>query len=210
MKIQIRRGVFETNSSSTHSLQLIHNNVDCMLELIGCNNKPGNNVYRSDEFKDISKWIKDNTLCVTHLNLIYSDYSRSYNYIFDTPMSKIIFVGMLYFGLSKKFFDSSSMESHEIVEKMKTYPLFDQICDIVFKELKKLGYKNVTTIDWNPRKFIRTYKYSYNEHWNNLFSNNIIDETKLLTLIKRIFKQNFSIVFSDIAYFSGKTITYII
>lgn len=210
MKIQVRQGCFETNSSSTHSLQLIHNDIDYMINVIDDRHK--SHLCYSDEFSDdtLSERIVDNKLVVRHLNLIYSDYSKSYFYVFKSFMSKVLFVGMLYFGLHKKFFDSTNMSTQEIVEKMKEQPLFEKINNIILKEIKKRGYKDVTIIDWNPKRFINVWSYAYNEKWNNLFKKKTINEKQFITIVNRIFKNDFSVAFWDIADFECKKITYVI
>ena len=88
MKTQIRRGVFETNSSSTHSLQLAKQTLDEARKAV---NKRIYDRYSwcEDVIFDESEFLHDNTLILKGFKIEDSAEESSVYYIISNWVAKI-------------------------------------------------------------------------------------------------------------------------
>lgn len=94
MKIQVRKGVFETNSSSTHSLQLAKQTVDEAKNVISERIKE---LYSSDNESmfDESMYIEDDKLMLKGFPITSSEETACVYYIITNWVAKIQYLAML-------------------------------------------------------------------------------------------------------------------
>ena len=94
MKIQVRQGVFETNSSSTHSLQLAKQTVDEAKNVISERIKE---LYSSDNESmfDESMYIEDDKLMLKGFPITSSEETACVYYIITNWVAKIQYLAML-------------------------------------------------------------------------------------------------------------------
>lgn len=88
MKIQIRKRVWETNSSSTHSLQIIQKTVEEYVECLG------KKVKINVEYISPDRFIKNKTFYLTGLSIKDGMQLRDFCYIIESWICKIQYIFM--------------------------------------------------------------------------------------------------------------------
>ncbi len=94
MKIQVRQGVFETNSSSTHSLQLAKQTVDEAKSIVNERIKKLY-VYDAEVTFDESMYIEDDKLILKGFPITSSEETACVYYIITNWIAKIQYLAML-------------------------------------------------------------------------------------------------------------------
>ncbi len=94
MKIQIRRGVFETNSSSTHSLQITHGTTDDVKDIVY---KAIFEQYKDNEDCDIfnpNDYIIEHTFILRGIDFENGDENTNIYYIINNWVAKLQYIAM--------------------------------------------------------------------------------------------------------------------
>ena len=127
MKLQIRRNVFETNSSSTHSLQLSNKSLEEVKEYVNeqIKNKYNDKYDNSYSF-DEERYIDDNVFLLLGFNIESSDESSCVYYIIKNWIAKIQYIAMILDGYIWRI-DGYEMESKNDIMNTRQEGLYGKI-----------------------------------------------------------------------------------
>ena len=206
MKVQIRKSVFETNSSSTHSLQLFKGSIDDMKSIIW---RRIIESYDDNDRRnmDLDDYIKDGVLYLTGIYLPTGNEDSNVYTIIDSWMGKIQLLAMVIHNmcgcidgvnLSALGYDVTPQKLHAISET----ELFKTFESLIKVYCKKQGY--------DIKEVVLDLQYTnYMEYFID-FSNNIFDTRSDKVLIpeditdafNKIMKDDYIVTFMDEAYHS--------
>ena len=204
MKIQIRKGVFETNSSSTHSLQLFKGTVEDVTHIIWDRiiQSYGNNYEGVSE----NEFIKNDVLFLEGINISYGDEESNQYTIIKFWMSKIQFFSMMLYDKRESIeginednlgWDDISPQSMNEIQKTESFKAFETL---VKNYCKKQGY--------NIKEIVFDLQHTSSPSCYMGFNNNIFcdDYNKLVTpevvtdAFNKIMNDDYIIAFMDEAY----------
>ena len=206
MKVQIRKSVVETNSSSTHSLQLFKGSIDDMKSIIW---RRIIESYDDNDRRnmDLDDYIKDGVLYLTGIYLPTGNEDSNVYTIIDSWMGKIQLLAMVIYNmcgcidgvnLSALGYDVTPQKLHAISET----ELFKTFESLIKVYCKKQGY--------DIKEVVLDLQYTnYMEYFIG-FSNNIFDTRSDKVLIpeditdafNKIMKDDYIVTFMDEAYHS--------
>lgn len=149
MKKQIRQGIFETNSSSSHSLQIVPSDQVQNIVFVQLIELIANSNYIEDSYEDRS--ITEDTLILTGFELESGDESSYVAQIIKSPICKIQYIFNV---LCNKVFGWKEI-SAEKLEQTEEYKWFkSKILDFLSKE-----YPGITKININPTQELYIPEY---------------------------------------------------
>ena len=192
MKTQIRRGVFETNSSSTHSLQLAKQTLDEARKAVS---KRIYDKYSGGEdiVFDESEFLYDNTLILRGFPITDGDEASCIYYIISNWVAKIQYLIMLLnhyiYNIDEySLIDSSYKTNKEIMVDLKVYK---RLVKLIKEYAKTKGYNldAVVLEDMEDSVWIEDFDFNGKdiieskitvESLENLF-NTLMDDNYVLT-----------------------------
>lgn len=215
MKVQIRRSVFETNSSSTHSLQCVKKYKDVFNDIRKRMTRR-NNKRPDDMIMDPEDYIKDGVLYLRGYEFEQGEECGDVYYILTSWMSKIQYVAMLiddygyYFPTVDKQAWKSCHNYHvsrqivfncSTVQKIKEiikescathgYPVNDVVFDMKYDGTCVDYYVKGDTLK------IDNFDYETDKCYSDTFSEG---EEKILDDIKDMLSDDYELIYSDEAY----------
>jgi len=206
MKQQIRIGVFETNSSSTHSMQLVDTTNQDPLEIIKdiIMQKYGDQCRNPDYY---TPDIRDNVLYLHSVELSESDENTVAICVFQSLFAKIeyLFMDLLSYKYNFNTYNetfnkySSEFDIKTMVETSTTYKYFsDAVLDFLKKKHKNASIDKISLEDY--QYFEGTYGdvpiFTQDE---------ITDKKKIREKVFKILNDKYAIMDKDIAYYPYQT-----
>ena len=193
MKLQIRRNVFETNSSSTHSLQLSNKSLEEVKEYVNeqIKNKYNDKYDNSYSF-DEERYIDDNVFLLLGFNIEGSDESSCVYYIIKNWIAKIQYIAMLLDGYIWRV-DGYDMESKNDIMNVPVFKRFGEL----IKEYAKSKGINIDKVIYGMQNntWIENFKFNDKE-----FLDDKITVERLEDLFNTIMKDDCILTYSDEAY----------
>ena len=193
MKLQIRRNVFETNSSSTHSLQLSNKSLEEVKEYVNeqIKNKYNDKYDNSYSF-DEERYIDDNVFLLLGFNIEGSDESSCVYYIIKNWIAKIQYIAMLLDGYIWRI-DGYDMESKNDIMNVPVFKRFGEL----IKEYAKSKGINIDKVIYGMQNdtWIENFKFNDKE-----FLDDKITVERLEDLFNAIMKEDCILTYSDEAY----------
>ena len=193
MKLQIRQNVFETNSSSTHSLQLSNKSLEEVKEYVNEQiknkyNDKYNNSYSFDE----ERYIDDNVFLLLGFNIEGSDESSCVYYIIKNWIAKIQYIAMLLDGYIWRV-DGYDMESKNDIMNVPVFKRFGEL----IKEYAKSKGINIDKVIYGMQNntWIENFKFNDKE-----FLDDKITVERLEDLFNTVMKDDCILTYSDEAY----------
>lgn len=210
MKIQIRRGVFETNSSSTHSLQITHGTTDDVKDIVY---KAIFEQYKDNEDCDIfnpNDYIIEHTFILRGIDFENGDENTNIYYIINNWVAKLQYIAMelnnnAYYiedynraEYGKHYFEDNHddwLEDTEVYKKFVEY---------IKKVAKQYGY-DIHDVK-NQLEYGSYVEFTKNTDTNKKLLNNIGEADGWLTVEKfneyfwNIMDKNNTITYADEAY----------
>ena len=198
MKTQIRRGVFETNSSSTHSLQLAKQTLDEARKAV---NKRIYDRYSwcEDVIFDESEFLHDNTLILKGFKIEDSAEESSVYYIISNWVAKIqyltMFLNHYIYNIDEYSFEKHSYTPNKnIILNFKVYKRF---IELIKEYAKTKGYdiNSVVLDDIEDSIWVEDFKFN---------GKDIIESKITVELFENLFKtlmnDNYILTYCDEAY----------
>ena len=193
MKLQIRRNVFETNSSSTHSLQLSNKSLEEVKEYVNeqIKNKYNDKYDNSYSF-DEERYIDDNVFLLLGFNIEGSDESSCVYYIIKNWIAKIQYIAMLLDGYIWRV-DGYDMESKNDIMNVPVFKRFGEL----IKEYAKSKDINIDKVIYGMQNntWVENFKFNDKE-----FLDDKITVERLEDLFNTIMKDDCILTYSDEAY----------
>ena len=193
MKLQIRQNVFETNSSSTHSLQLSNKSLEEVKEYVNeqIKNKYNDKYDNSYSF-DEERYIDDNVFLLLGFNIEGSDESSCVYYIIKNWIAKIQYIAMLLYGYIWRV-DGYDMESKNNIMNV---PVFKRFGDLIKEYAKSKGI-NIDKVIYGMQNdtWIENFKLNDKE-----FLDDKITVERLEDLFNTVMKDDCILTYSDEAY----------
>lgn len=193
MKLQIRRNVFETNSSSTHSLQLSNKSLEEVKEYVNeqIKNKYNDKYDNSYSF-DEERYIDDNVFLLLGFNIEGSDESSCVYYIIKNWIAKIQYIAMLLDGYIWRI-DGYDMESKNDIMNVPVFKRFGEL----IKEYAKSKGINIDKVIYGMQNdtWIENFKFNDKE-----FLDDKITVERLEDLFNTVMKDDCILTYSDEAY----------
>ena len=193
MKLQIRRNVFETNSSSTHSLQLSNKSLEEVKECVNeqIKNKYNDKYDNSYSF-DEERYIDDNVFLLLGFNIEGSDESSCVYYIIKNWIAKIQYIAMLLDGYIWRI-DGYDMESKNDIMNVPVFKRFGEL----IKEYAKSQGINIDKVIYGMQNntWVENFKFNDKE-----FLDDKITVERLEDLFNAIMKEDCILTYSDEAY----------
>lgn len=193
MKLQIRRNVFETNSSSTHSLQLSNKSLEEVKEYVNeqIKNKYNDKYDNSYSF-DEERYIDDNVFLLLGFNIEGSDESSCVYYIIKNWIAKIQYIAMLLDGYIWRV-DGYDMESKNYIMNVPVFKRFGEL----IKEYAKSKGINIDKVIYGMQNdtWVENFKFNDKE-----FIDDKITVERLEDLFNTVMKDDCILTYSDEAY----------
>ena len=212
MKTQIRRNIFETNSSSTHTLTLVKADVETVLsDVIDTIIKKYNN-FTNDYGLCIDDFLKDNnTLLLKGFHTESGEEEKVISYIIKTPLAKIQYLFMILIAYQFYVKDINKVELdyftdndiralkntevyksfiNKILEYCKTHTLF--------LERSEIKIENIESDDF-PEYSI-CIEYMKSDFISNIENEKEITKEYFDNLFDIVMDDNFIALYQDIAY----------
>ena len=193
MKLQIRRNVFETNSSSTHSLQLSNKSLEEVKECVNeqIKNKYNDKYDNSYSF-DEERYVDDNVFLLLGFNIETSDESSCVYYIIKNWIAKIQYIAMLLDG-HIWCVDGYDMESKNDIMNVPVFKRFGEL----IKEYAKSKGINIDKVIYGMQNdtWVENFKFNDKE-----FLDDKITVERLEDLFNVVMKEDCILTYSDEAY----------
>ena len=193
MKLQIRRNVFETNSSSTHSLQLSNKSLEEVKEYVNeqIKNKYNDKYDNSYSF-DEERYIDDNVFLLLGFNIEGSDESSCVYYIIKNWIAKIQYIAMILDGYIWRI-DGYDMESKNDIMNVPVFKCFGEL----IKEYAKSKGINIDKVIYGMQNdtWVENFKFNDKE-----FLDDKITVERLEDLFNTVMKDDCILTYSDEAY----------
>ena len=193
MKLQIRRNVFETNSSSTHSLQLSNKSLEEVKEYVNeqIKNKYNDKYDNSYSF-DEERYIDDNVFLLLGFNIEGSDESSCVYYIIKNWIAKIQYIAMILDGYIWRV-DGYDMESKNDIMNVPVFKRFGEL----IKEYAKSKGINIDKVIYGMQNdtWVENFKFNDKE-----FLDDKITVKRLEDLFNTVMKEDCILTYSDEAY----------
>ena len=198
MKTQIRRGVFETNSSSTHSLQLAKQTLDEARKAVS------KRIYdkyseREDVVFDESEFLYDNALILRGFPIKSSNEESCVYYIISNWVAKIQYLIMFLYHYMYNIDEYSLIENYYKTDKETFINLkvYKRLVELI-KEYAKTKGHNLNSIileDIEDGTWIEDFNFN---------GKNIIDSKITVELVESLFNtlmdDNYLLIYCDEAY----------
>ena len=203
MKVQVRRGVFETNSSSTHSLQLTKQTVDEAKNIV---NERIKKLYASnnESMFDESMYIDDDKLFLKGFPITSSEETACVYYIITNWMAKIQYLAMFlneYVSsiddfekeAAKNKYMNNWYYSEPILPKLKVYKKFVELIKKYSKN-KGLEIKDVV-FDMEESAWVEFFTFKDKNFFEEKITVNDLED-----LFNTVMDDSYIITYSDEAY----------
>ena len=185
MKKQIRQGIFETNSSSSHSLQIVPSDQVQNIVFVQLIELIANSNYIEDSYEDRS--ITEDTLILTGFELESGDESSYVAQIIKSPICKIQYIFNV---LCNKVFGWKEI-SAEKLEQTEEYKWFkSKVLDFLSKE-----YPGITKININPIQELYIPEYDKDFGMSDFNS-----EEEFNKAFDKVMSKDFCILLTDTPY----------
>lgn len=201
MKTQIRRGVFETNSSSTHSLQLVNQTLDEAKKEV---NKRIYDKYfgHNNSVFDESEFLHDNVLVLRGFNIESSNEESCVYYIISNWVAKIQYLIMfldnyIYSIDEYSLIKNSYTTRKEIMANLKVYK---RLVELIKEYAKIKGYKLDTIILDDIETYIWLDSLKFNGNKIKEIIDSKITVESLDNLFKTLMDDNYVLTYCDEAY----------
>ena len=198
MKTQIRRGVFETNSSSTHSLQLAKQTLNEARKSVSERIYNKYSEYENFVF-DESEFLYNNKLILRGLHIKSSNEESCVYYIISNWVAKIQYLIMFLYNYMYNIDEYSLIENSYKTDKetMINLKVYKRLIELIKEYAKTKGY-NIDTIvldDIEDSVWIEYFDFNSKE---------IIDSKITVELIENLFNtlmdDNYILTYCDEAY----------
>ena len=201
MKTQIRRGVFETNSSSTHSLQLVNQTLDEAKEEV---NKRIYDKYfgHNNSVFDESEFLYDNVLVLKGFNIESSNEESCVYYIISNWVAKIQYLIMfldnyIYSIDEYSLIKNSYTTNKEIMVNLKVYK---RLVELIKEYAKIKGYKLDTIVLDDIETYIWIDSLKFNGNKIKKIIDSKITVESLDNLFNTLMDDNYVLTYCDEAY----------
>ena len=201
MKTQIRRGVFETNSSSTHSLQLVNQTLDEAKKEV---NKRIYDKYfgHNNSVFDESEFLHDNVLVLRGFNIESSNEESCVYYIISNWVAKIQYLIMFLDNYIDNIDEYSLIKnsyttSKEIMANLKVYK---RLVELIKEYAKIKGYKLDTIVLDDIETYIWVDSLKFNGNKIKEIIDSKITVESLDNLFKTLMDDNYVLTYCDEAY----------
>lgn len=198
MKVQVRRGVFETNSSSTHSLQLAKKTLDEARKYVSERIYDKYSEYENFVF-DESEFLYNNNLILRGFNIKSSNEESCVYYIISNWVAKIQYLIMFLYHYMYNIDEYSLIENYYKTDKETFINLkvYKRLVELIKEYAKTKGY-NIDTIildDIEDGAWIEYFDFNGKE---------IIDSKITVELLENLFNtlmdDNYVLTYCDEAY----------
>ena len=201
MKTQIRRGVFETNSSSTHSLQLVNQTLDEAKKEV---NKRIYDKYfgHNNSVFDESEFLHDNVLVLRGFNIESSNEESCVYYIISNWVAKIQYLIMfldnyIYSIDEYSLIKNSYTTRKEIMANLKVYK---RLVELIKEYAKIKGYKLDTIVLDDIETYIWVDSLKFNGNKIKEIIDSKITVESLDNLFNTLMDDNYVLTYCDEAY----------
>ena len=201
MKTQIRRGVFETNSSSTHSLQLVNQTLDEAKKEV---NKRIYDKYfgHNNSVFDESEFLHDNVLVLRGFNIESSNEESCVYYIISNWVAKIQYLIMfldnyIYSIDEYSLIKNSYTTNKEIMVNLKVYK---RLVELIKEYAKIKGYKLDTIVLDDIETYIWIDSLKFNGNKIKKIIDSKITVESLDNLFNTLMDDNYVLTYCDEAY----------
>ena len=185
MKKQIRQGIFETNSSSSHSLQIVPSDQVQNIVFVQLIELIANSNYIEDSYEDRS--ITEDTLILTGFELESGDESSYVAQIIKSPICKIQYIFNV---LCNKVFGWKEI-SAEKLEQTEEYKWFkSKVLDFLSKE-----YPGITKINIGSTQELYIPEYDKDFGMSDFNS-----EEEFNKAFDKVMSKDFCILLTDTPY----------
>ena len=208
MKIQIRRGVFETNSSSTHSLTISAKplkdiQTDIANEMI--------KFFKTKcEDEEDELYIEDGVLRLEGINIEDGDERQNLYYIIKSWPAKIQYLAM-FLKSEEWYLEGFSEDAKAHNYTPYNYSKYDITKNAVYKRFVELVKEYYKAKGYEISAVVNDFQYNtwvefISDEVNNIIKPNIDLDNEIITVekIENIFKtvmdDNHTIIYKDIAY----------
>ena len=199
MRVQVRRGVFETNSSSTHSLQLNKQTLD---EVRNAVSKRIYDKYSCNEnfVFDESDFLYDNSFILKGFPIVDSNEESCVYYIISNWVAKIqyliMFLNHYIYNIKEYSFERNLYTSNN--ELMLHFKVYKRLVELIKEYAKTKGYDiNSVVLDDDIEDGTWIEKFDFN-------GKNIIESKITVELLENLFKtlmdDNCILTYCDEAY----------
>ena len=199
MKVQVRRGVFETNSSSTHSLQLNKQTLDEVRNAVSKRIYDKYSCHENFVF-DESDFLYDNSLILKGFPIVDSNEESCVYYIISNWVAKIQYLIMFLnhyisnikeYSLERNLYTSNN-------ELMLHFKVYKRLVELIKEYAKTKGYDiNSVVLDDDIEDGTWIEKFDFN-------GKNIIESKITVELLENLFKtlmdDNYILTYCDEAY----------
>lgn len=203
MKIQVRKGVFETNSSSTHSLQLTKQTVDEAKNVVSERIKELYE-YDAEPMFDESMYIDDDKLILKGFPITSSEETACVYYIITNWVAKIQYLAMLLNeyvsnidGFEEEAAKNRDMNNwyyqEPILPKLKVYKRFVELVKKYSKN-KGLEIKDVV-FEMEESTWVDFFTFKDENFFDKKITVNDLED-----LFNTVMDDNYIITYSDEAY----------
>lgn len=198
MKTQIRQGVFETNSSSTHSLQLAKQTLDEARKSVSERIYNKYSEYENFVF-DESEFLYNNNLILRGFHIKSSNEESCVYYIISNWVAKIQYLIMFLYNYMYNIDEYSLIENSYKTDKetMINLKVYKRLIELIKEYAKTKGY-NIDTIvldDIEDSVWIEYFNFNSKE---------IIDSKITVELLENLFNtlmdDNYVLTYCDEAY----------
>lgn len=196
MKMQIRQGVFETNSSSTHSMTFANSVVearDIVDKMIYEAYKEDVSIYSNYE----ENFFRDNnhTLVLEGFDIESGEENKNVYYILNNWMAKLQYIHMIFATWYDNFASYKNPEDRYYYRNvdLEQYEEYRYFIDLCKEYVKNKGYEiNNVIVD-----------YSYTIYFDNDNINELkkpITKEKVKSLFDKIMDDSYNAIYCDEAY----------
>ena len=201
MKTQIRRGVFETNSSSTHSLQLVNQTLDEAKKEVNKRIYGKYFGYNNSVF-DESEFFHYNVLVLRGFNIESSNEESCVYYIISNWVAKIQYLIMfldnyIYSIDEYSLIKNSYTTRKEIMANLKVYK---RLVELIKEYAKIKGYKLDTIVLDDIETYIWIDSLKFNGNKIKEIIDSKITVESLDNLFNTLMDDNYVLTYCDEAY----------
>lgn len=201
MKTQIRRGIFETNSSSTHSLQLVNQTLEEAKKAV---NKRISDKYfgHNNSVFDESEFLHDNVLVLRGFNIESSGEESCVYYIISNWVAKIQYLIMFLDNYIDNIDEYSLIKnsyttSKEIMVNLKVYK---RLVELIKEYAKIKGYKLDTIVLDDIETYVWVDSFKFNDNKIKEIIDSKITVESLDNLFNTLMDDNYVLTYCDEAY----------
>lgn len=210
MKIQIRKSVFETNSSSTHSLQVCKSTInsarDTILQLIIERYKDNPyNIFNPKEYIDT----ENKTFTLKGLHIVDGEEQQDVYYIISNWIAKIQLIASELYGNAyyledypKEKYGDSYYRTYRGDPYLTNTKIYKKFVELVQECLEKHGYDSMhvlNNIEYNIYEDSAKFPDS-DKNYFKLLSNGKITLEEFEEFFNKVMKEDYIITYYDQAY----------